>query len=269
MTYWDKEYDNRAHVADAEQILEAWKTSASAFRDAMLLRLSCELGCRYGDKERNTYDMFFPEAEAKGLVIYIHGGYWRALDQSFFSHLSVGPLAHGWMVAVPSYTLAPQAKISEITTEIAQAISHLASKYKGPIRLIGHSAGGHLVSRMLCDDNLLEDAVYSRIENTVAVSGLFDLRLLSETTINDDLRLDTAEIAKESTVNYKPRKGVRLACLVGGSELPEFQRQNELLENWNSEDANVRFITDQGKNHFTVIEPLADPKSLLTTVLLS
>ncbi|MEM9277206.1 MAG: alpha/beta hydrolase [Pseudomonadota bacterium] len=269
MTDWDAAYDNRAAVGNAETYLDRWKTDASAFRDAMLLRLSCELNCVYGEKPRNRYDLFLPEGEARGLVIFIHGGYWRALDKSHFSHLAVGPLSHGWKVAIPSYTLAPEARISDITKEVANAISVLAKAHEGPIRLAGHSAGGHLVSRMLCDDNLLDDDVYARIENTVAVSGLFDLQHLPKTKMNDDLRLDDEEVKSESPVNFNPRENARITCLVGGNELPEFVRQNELLEGWKPSGAKVRTISDQGKNHFSVIEPLADPQSLLTMSLLN
>ncbi|MGI9350963.1 MAG: alpha/beta hydrolase [Rhizobiaceae bacterium] len=269
MTDWDKAYDNRAHVGNAESYLERWHSDASVFRDAMLMRCSCELSSVYGENPSNKYDVFTPIIDAKGLVIFIHGGYWRALDRSYFSHFAVGPLSHGWKVAIPSYTLAPKARISEITREIAEAISKLAEVNDGPIRLVGHSAGGHLAARMLCDDGLLPDEVYSRLENTLAVSGLFDLVHLQETMMNDDLRLDEEEIRNESPINLAPRKNARITCLVGGDELPEFLRQNELLEGWKKSGAKVKIITDQGKNHFSVIEPLATPGSLLTTALLS
>ena len=230
MTDWDKAYDNRAHVGNAETYLERWQSEASVFRDAMLLRCSCELTSVYGEKPRNKYDLFSPINEPKGLVVFIHGGYWRALDRSYFSHLAVGPLSHGWKVAIPSYTLAPKARIGEITREIAEAITGLAGANDGPIRLIGHSAGGHLVARMLCDDELLSEEVYSRLENTVAVSGLFDLTNLLETQMNDDLGLDKEEVQLESPAKLAPRENARITCLVGGDELPEFLRQNELLE---------------------------------------
>ena len=103
MTDWDLAYDNRAHVKDAESVyLSRWKASATDFREAMTLRGSCELSLPYGDGARNTYDVFEPVYETKGTVIFIHGGYWRALDKSWFSHLASGPLAHGWRVAIPS-----------------------------------------------------------------------------------------------------------------------------------------------------------------------
>ena len=189
--------------------------------------------------------------------------------QFLLLHLAAGPLAHGWQVAVPSYTLAPDVRIQDITKEIAAAVTTIAEDNDGPIRLVGHSAGGHLVARMLCSDNLLSDDVFARIENTVAVSGVFELEPLTKTAMNDDLQLTETEVELESPARLTPRKGARITCLVGGSELPEFLRQNELLEDWKYEGATVRMVSDQGKNHFTVIEPMAHPASMITLLLLS
>jgi len=210
-----------------------------------------------------------PDCEPKGTVIFIHGGYWRSLDKSYFSHLSAGPASNGWAVAIPSYTLAPEAKISEITKETAQAISRIAQQRLGSLRLIGHSAGGHLVARMLCNDCPISEDVYQRIENTVAVSGVFELKNLLQTAMNDDLRLDENEVERESPANLKPRINARITCVVGGAELSEFLRQNEMLAHWQGFGAQVSMIEDPDKHHFNVIEGLASVDSLLARTLLA
>src|SRR5690606_16956770 len=97
------------------------------------------------------------------------------LDNRFLSHLAAGPVAHGYAVAMPTYTLCPDINISGIVREIAQAISKAAEMIDGPICLAGHSAGGHLVTRMVCADTPLSGAVCARIVNTMSISGLHDL----------------------------------------------------------------------------------------------
>lgn len=265
---WDKAYDNRASVTDFGEYLEKWKTEAAQFRDEMSAEDRCRLSLSYAPRERNVADLFMPKSEVKGLVIYVHGGYWRALDKSYWSHLSKGALEDGWAFAVPSYTLAPQARISEITQEIAKAIAFLAREVPGEIRLIGHSAGGHLVARMICETSDLPLSVSSRIAHTVAVSGVFDLEHLPKTEMNNDLRIDEAEIASESPARLKPVSGKSITCLVGGNELAEFQRQNTLLEPWQSNGVSVATVTSTGHHHFNVVEPLQERGSEILRLLL-
>jgi alpha-beta hydrolase superfamily lysophospholipase len=135
----------------------------------------------YGKGERQRYDLFTPEGgldAAKGMLAIVHGDYWMALSKDDFSHLAAGPLAHGWAVAMIGYTLGPQARISQITAEVANATNAVAHLGNGPLHLAGHSAGGHLVARMMCRDLMLSAKAVARLDRVVSVSGLHDLRSL-------------------------------------------------------------------------------------------
>ena len=90
---------------------------------------------------------------------------------------------------IPSYPLAPEVRISSITISIIQAVEKIASKTTGPLRLIGHSAGGHLVSRLICK-KVLTNKTLQRLEKAISVSGIHDLRPLLNTQINEIFRLD-------------------------------------------------------------------------------
>ncbi len=147
--------------------------------------------------------------------MFVHGGYWKAFDRSVWSHLAAGPLAHGFAVAVPSYTLCPDARIAGITSEIAAFLDRASAEVPGPIHLSGHSAGGHLVSRMLCTDVGLSSA--DRIAHVVSISGVHDLRPLLATQMNQILHLDAREARAESPVLHAPRPGARLTAVAGGT----------------------------------------------------
>jgi acetyl esterase/lipase len=190
-------------------------------------------------------------------------------DKSFWSHLAAGPLARGWAVAMPSYALAPEARIGTITAEIGQAIATAADLAGGPLRLIGHSAGGHLVARMASADSPLPVQVRQRLARVVPLSGLHDLRPFLHTRMNDDLRLDEAEAIAESPALALPQAGLPVSFWVGASERPEFLRQNRLAaEAWDRAGGAVRDIYEPGRNHFSVVEGLADPASPLVAELL-
>jgi arylformamidase len=205
----------------------------------------------------------------RGIVVFVHGGYWRAFDKSSWSHLAAGANGRGYAVVIPSYTLCPQAQITEITGQVARAINQAAGMLSGPVYLAGHSAGGHLVSRMVCATSALSRGVADRVEQVLSISGVHDLRPLMRTAMNRDLRLDFDEATRESPVLHYPRDGVRHHAWVGAGERPEFIRQSELIANiWSGCGADTALTIEPGKHHFDVIDSLADPKSAMLDALL-
>jgi arylformamidase len=149
ITDYDDAYANGAHIAGAADYPPRWAELAESFRDNLKSVGRARLDLAYGPASRNRFDLFLPEGKSKGLAVFVHGGYWKAFDKSVWSHLASGPLAHGYAVAMPSYTLCPDNSISGIAREIAAAIGAAAKELSGPIRLTGHSAGGQLVTRMI------------------------------------------------------------------------------------------------------------------------
>ena len=258
----DDAYENSAYIPGAASWLQGLPDRAASFRagqpDAILNQ-------PYGKSERQRYDLFTPEGgldAAKGLLAIVHGGYWMALSKDDFSYLATGPLARGWAVAMIGYTLAPQARIAEITTEIAAATNAVAKLGNGPLRLVGHSAGGHLVARMMCRDVALSDQAAQRLDRVVSVSGLHDLRPLRRLAKNETWQLDDAEAATESPVMQIPREGIELACIAGADERPEFIRQNALLPiAWQGLGTPAYSRLLAGDHHFSVIDHLANMDS--------
>ena len=269
ITDWEDAYANGAHIKGAADYPPKWAKAAADFRQSMAKKGLTELDLAYGEGPRNKLDLFKPEGKAKGLAVFIHGGYWRAFDKSTWSHLAAGAVAKGWAIALPSYDLAPTVRISEITKQMGAAITEAASHVEGPIRITGHSAGGHLVSRMMCEDSPLSDAMRHRLERVVSISGLHDMRPLLNTEMNQDFRMDKAEATGESAALKTPLSGVELVCWVGGDERPEFIRQSELLANiWTGFGIKTLSVVAEGEHHFDVIDGLADPTSPLCKALL-
>ena len=121
----------------------------------------------------------------------------------------------GYAVAMPSYTLCPEVRIADIVREVGAAIASVAELIGGPIFLTGHSAGGHLVTRMISATSPLPAAVQNRVGHTVSISGVHDLRPLMNTSMNAELRIDSAEAQAESPALLAPMRGARLTCWVG------------------------------------------------------
>lgn len=269
ITDWDDAYENPAHIPNAETIRKSWPKLANQFRKKLVKKSRAQLDIRYGKKPRNLLDIFLPEKKPKGLVVFIHGGYWRRFSKDIFSHLAQGALDKGYAVAMPSYTLCPDIKLSGITKEVGGAINHAAKLIKGDIYIVGHSAGGHLASRMICKNTPLKSSVQKRIQNTISISGVSDLRPLLSINVNDDLKLTAKEANADSPALLLPMKNAKLTCWVGMSERSEFIRQNALLANiWHGLGADITLIEEQNTNHFTVVDGLMDSESDIVRQLL-
>ena len=249
----DEAYEIGAYTPGSERYPPKWEAAASAFRAALGPR--AELGLSYGDSARKVFDFFKAEGPARGTLVFVHGGYWKSFDRSSWSHLGAGALASGWAAAVPEYDLCPDVRISEITAQIAVAVSRIAERTQGPIALAGHSAGGHLVARML-DPLVLPETVRSRISHVAPIAPLADLRPLMQTQKNEILRLDAAEAAAESPVNM-PRPQAEVKIWVGADERPALLEQAEALSKvWGAQQVIV-----PARHHFDIIEALETPDS--------
>lgn len=268
ITDWDDAYANAPHIPDGEGYPDRWKAAAATFRAELPAERRRE-GLPYGRTERERVDLFLPEGPPQGVAIYVHGGYWRRFDRDLWSHLAAGPLARGWVVAIPGYTLAPEMRVAAITRQVTEAVIQIAAAVPGPIVLVGHSAGGHLVTRQACSDAALPERVASRIQRFVTISGLHDLRPLLRLALNADLRLDAEEAAAESPALLTPRQGVRVHAWVGDAERPEFVRQTTLIANiWTGLRAEMSQTIAAGRHHFDVIAPLGDPDSDLVEAVI-
>ena len=263
---YEAEYNNRARVPEHPSLIAGWACDAQAYRGSGQNPFHT---VSYGPGARNTIDVF-PSRNQGDMVVFIHGGYWQALDGSFFSHLAAGLNAHGVSVAIPSYDLCPQVSIDEIITQMRMAARALAPLSR---RLVvsGHSAGGHLAACLMAtgwrsiDAALPEDLVKA----AYTISGLFDLGPLVETSVNNALGLDEAAVRRASPLFWPAPSHGSLDAMVGGDESAEYHRQSRMIvDAWGHAGIDTRFAEVPGANHFTAIAPLADPNSPMTLRLL-
>ena len=263
----EREYNLRAAFPDHPDWFARWAADSAAAR----AELACRLDLRYGSGPKQTLDLF-PAARPCGALLFIHGGYWRALDKSDHSFVARPLVEHGIGVAVLNYDLCPDVSIARIIEECREAVAWLTregARHGVPVdRLVvaGHSAGGHLAAMLFATDWVAHGVPVGAIAAGVAISGVFDLEPLVQVSFNTDLRLDAAKARAASPVYLTPRVRAPLLLAAGGRETGEFIRQSWLLwEHWPECHPSGRkgplFVPE--RHHFSIVSDLGDPDSEL------
>jgi arylformamidase len=270
---YDAEYNTRAWSPGHEATIARREADSAAYREQTQREGRAELGVRYGASERQYVDIFAPAKPAEGrpLAAFIHGGYWRAQSPVIYSNLARGLNAHGVTVAMIGYDLCPAVTIRQIVGQVRAACLFLWGRTRKRMLVHGHSAGGHLTSCMVATDWKALDphAPEDLVPAGYAISGVFELEPIVNTSMNVDLRLDPGEAEQMSPILWDVAPGRILDAVVGGAESPEFLRQSRMIaEAWRQDEVETRYEALPGKNHFTVIEPLADPDSAMVRRLL-
>jgi arylformamidase len=261
--WYDAQYHTRAAIPEHPQILQCWTDASKATRG----KLRGKLDLRYGEGTKETLDLF-PAAQPNApVLVYIHGGFWRALDKRDHSFVAEPFVAAGVSVVLPNYALAPYASIAQIVQQMVKAVAWIWREAdalgvdRQRIALAGHSAGGHLAAMLLaCNWRDVERRMPAQpLRGALALSGLYELEPLRHAPfLAPDLKLTEASALQLSPA-WMPAPAGPLLALVGGEESAEFQRQNALIrERW-GEAAVPVCETVPGRNHMNVLHELADP----------
>ena len=264
----ERGYNNRAAVPDHPYWLDQFATRS---RDAVAA-LSPLRDLRYGSGPKETLDLFVPAAPARGTLLFIHGGYWRALDKADHSFVAPAFVAAGFAVAVVNYDLCPDVTIATIVDQSRHAVAWVAREGRrhgaaAPLALAGHSAGGHLVAMMIATDWRAYGFDAAPFVGGLTLSGVHDLEPLVLFTHNADFRLDEDSARAVSPIHHSPQVDVPLVIAVGADETSEFVRQSQLL--WDAWPAHRRPqqagpMSIAGRHHFSVVLDYMDPASALT-----
>lgn len=254
----EKEYNNRALVPDHGEYFARWQRDSEYVRKT----LQGAIDVPYGPDERHRIDLF-PAANARGTLVFIHGGYWRSLDKSMFSWLAAPWVAAGINVALPNYRFCPDVLIGDIVSDALAATNWLFRA--GPshgiamdrVVLSGHSAGGHLAAAIFAAPRSSMEFEPARIAGAVPISGVFDFEPLLEHSFNADFHLDAGQVARLNLYDKRPTIRAPLVVAAGALESSEFRRQSRCLADaWGTQVKALMLLP--ALNHFSVVDALAE-----------
>ncbi len=263
----DTEYNVERMVPSLAPHIEVFVGESARARGT----LKCALDVRFGPTVDETMDIFPATNPGAPVIVFIHGGYWRRLSSKEFDLVALGLAAHGFTVVVTNYSLCPKVSISEITRQSRAVVAWLwqhAGDYNGDrnqLFVCGHSAGGQQVGMLAATDWPREYGLPANlIRAGIPISGVFDLRPLHYSWLQPKILLTHEVIERESPCLHVPTNGWPMLVAVGGAESKEFQRQSsEYHEALVAGGTKSRLYIAPDHNHFTIIEALADPDSVM------
>jgi arylformamidase len=240
----DAAYNNALAVPNSQVLIGERNTKAAAFRALH----AAHLDLPYAPAERTKWDIFPARDHSSPCLIFIHGGYWQMNRREDFSHFAAGVGAHGWSVAMPGYTLAPEASLHG-------AAHGLGEKFI----LCGWSAGGQLTAMLL--DHPLVTAAF-------VISGVYELGPLRDTYLNEKLALSDEEVANLSPLRLAPVQKP-LAIAYGTAELPALVTDSRDLHALRAAaHAPGILLPVPQADHFTILNALEAPDGAITKALL-
>jgi arylformamidase len=257
----DAVYDNNKAVANSPALIAARNEASARLRAAH----AAALDIPYADRERTRIDLYPAADKSAPCLVFVHGGYWQRNSREVFAMLVDGMAAHGWSVAIPGYSLAPDATLTDIVRNISLALDWLAANgpshgIAGPVILSGWSAGAHLAALAL--DHPLAAA-------GLAISGVYDLAPIRDTSLNIALKLTDEEIEKLSPLRL-PIVQKRLAIAYGSAELPALVWDSrKFYDARKAAGAPGELVVIEGADHFTILEELRRADGSLTKIVLS
>ncbi|VWX61502.1 Transcriptional regulator, TetR family [Burkholderiales bacterium 8X] len=261
----DEQYDNRARIPEHPSILRYWADASAK----ALARPDWVRDIPYGPAASERLDIL-PAKPGAPVFVYIHGGYWRALDKLDHAFLAPPLVDAGALFVQLNYALCPEVDIEHIARQMVQALAwvyrHVEAHGGDPERIVvgGHSAGGHLATLLLlCDwKQVAADLPDDLVKSALSISGVYDLEPLRHAPfLAKDIRLTEASALRLSPLAMlTPGQGT-LVTVVGADESEEFLRQAAAIgQAWGPEVV-VAQERVADRNHMSVLGDLADPAS--------
>lgn len=259
-TELDRGLNNGEHVPGSMEMVAGWEKRSGELRK----RHPAHIDLRYGPRERNRID-FLKAADNAPTLLFIHGGYWQARAKEVFTVVAEGPMAHGINVALIGYTLAPDATLDQIVTEIHAGIDFLTGQLPAlgaaneGIVVSGWSAGGHLTSMSLS---------HPKVRAGMAISGIYDLEPIRHSYLQEKLKADEGTVRRNSPMMMEGGPLKPLSLVVGSGELDLLRKQTADFAGHRAKHGlPVTYEEIPGANHFTIMDEMMSPTGRITTLI--
>jgi acetyl esterase/lipase len=184
------------------------------------------------DPTHHILDLYIPTgAKNFPVLVFVHGGAWETGSKNLYIGLSRTFARHGIGVVAINYRLSPKVMHPAHAQDVAQAVSWThenIANYGGNterITLMGHSAGGHLVSLLATDPEYLKAVNLEprQIAGVITVSGLYEIDPTSPLTVHA-FGTDADACKKASPMTYAAGIHPPFLIVYTDNDYPHFER---------------------------------------------
>lgn len=263
----DRQYDSRGSVPDAMIYLRQY---AARTRQAKAM-LACVENLHYGPHDDEKLDIYPASVAAAPVMVFLHGGDWRALSKEDAGFAAPAFVAAGAMFVALDFSAVPASTLPAMGAQVARALvwlhANVASYGGDPARLhlAGHSSGANLAGQALMTDWPLEHGLPADlIKSALLIGGLGDLEPVRLSFRNRQLALTPATVAAVSLLRCRVVARCPLLVAVGEMETADYRRQSRAVADyWRTSGQPARLFELPGRHHFDAPLEWADPASVL------
>ena len=254
---------------------EKWLSEDLARSAEVRSKLGGRLNLPYGPGPRQVLDVFPATKTGAPILVWIHGGYWRALSKDHYTTVVPPLLGAGAAVVLVGYDLCPTVTLAELLAQTRAALrwvrGHAAEMGGDPDRLIlaGNSAGANICAMALQYDWAGEMFPMESIRAAALITGIYDLSPVLRIPVQEEVCLTADDVANLSPMLLPIRAEARCLVAAGGDE-PELwigqsrDYHTKLLAAGISSD----LMIVPGRHHFSITRDLADATTPLAQAVI-
>jgi len=228
----------------------------------------------YGDDPSQWVDLHVPDGASRGLVVVIHGGFWRAqYGAEYGAPLAEDLVGRGWTAANVEYRRVGNGGGFPATLDdVHAAIGAVAADAEGPVVTLGHSAGGHLATWAGGRTRLERWADGPRVTHVVSQAGVLDLRAAVAEHLGDGAALaflgdaDAATYAQADPLSQVPLDVPVWAVHARDDDTVPFRQAEAYVDAATAAGAEATLVEVAG-GHFGVAETGSDAWAACVEVL--
>lgn len=263
----DLQYNSRGAVPNVTHYLRDYANRTAAAKSS----ITCIESVAYGKDANERLDIYQAIGERVPVMVFLHGGDWRALSKDDSGFAAPAFVATGVIFVALDFTLVPTTTLPAMGTQVRRALHWLwlnvAAHGGDPTRIhiAGHSSGANLVGQLLMTDWAKDfDAPADLVKSAAFISGLGDLEPVRLSFRNAQLGLTPEVVAQVSLLRRAAMADCPLLVAVGANETADYRLQSrEVAADWTAQGKHAELFELAGRHHFDAVLEWADPSSAL------